>query len=112
MYDIIIDDEKMINLITTFGDPFPKAGNILALKLYDEEKNTSDKASPSDPTINHHGRTSQANGNIGDGYENGESGGDIMREKDIIKVHLEPHEGQKANPTSPFNILPKQTVSK
>ena len=111
MFDIIIDDEKIVNLVTTFGDPFPKAGNILASKLYNEEIATCGKSSLSSSRMSH-GRMSQANSSISHGYGNG-GGESVMGEEEaVIRVHLEPHEGQKANTTSPFTILPKQTVSK
>ena len=37
VFDIVSEDDQIVDLIATFGDPFPKARNILALKDYSDE---------------------------------------------------------------------------
>lgn len=37
VFNILRDDDKIIDLVTTFDDPFPVIGNILASKSYQED---------------------------------------------------------------------------
>lgn len=115
IFDIIVHDEKMVNLVTTFGYPFPRTGNILALKSYDEEStlqlDDTKKAGiwnvQEDDMEDGHGTR------LAEGVVKGES--ETSRapheDGDVVKVYLEPHEGQEANTSCPFHILPKQMVS-
>jgi hypothetical protein len=171
VFDLVVDDEKTINLKTVFGSPFPRVGNILASKQYDEKSVLPD-GSQREPSFQdkekasiNHGKLSftfnqnesdlsnKRKASIDQGrpiekgsinlslesalqpggrrrpsieitdsshamqanrYEIGDEDGlsDDGREyEDVIRVYLEPHEGQEVTATSPFSILPKQTVS-
>lgn len=115
IFDIIVNDEKMVNLVTTFGYPFPRTGNILALKSYDEESMDGEKKA-----INEN-ENSQEGGHLNgtqlaecdEGVMEGESEMSTASHEDggdVVKVYLEPHEGREANTSSPFHVLPKQMV--
>lgn len=118
IFDIIINDEKVVNLVINFGYPFPKAGNILAVKSYDEEGrlSTDDKKRVSTSQD----RKSQESGHVNRAREYSGGYGEMKavvceskapdEDHDVVKVYLEPHEGQKTT-ISPFNVLPRQTVN-
>lgn len=120
MFDIVISDDKIVNLTTAFGDHFPKTSNILTLKSYNEDsalplvstkkEEIEESVNPEDVHINgsradelnssmsHCGRDMNANRML-----------DATDHK-FVRMYLSPHEGLETD-DSPFSILPKQMVS-
>lgn len=136
LLNILTDDNKLINLIADFGDPFPKAGNILASKSYDDDS-TSTLGSVikySQESKSDYSNNVESLEHVGTDYSSSERGNvealdvantdnedkvclegdEIVDEKEqdsFIRIHLEAHEGDEAS-NSPFNVFPKQMVCK
>ena len=145
IFNILMDDFKVLDLVTYFGDdPFPKSEDT---QFYsDETKNGETKQAISDPSHVDGTEAAAVVGckaqsvmgdkggagvgdigsmggsvysltsdiNIKDAEVSGSGDNDVleadMEEEDIIHVHLKPHEGNEGN--SPFNVYPKQLVSR
>lgn len=121
--DLLADDNKLINLMTVFGNPFPKAKNTLALKSCDEDvwplnntkKSYSSNENSSDQTVEvrsaYMERDNEENVSTKERDKLSAKGGNSDQElSNNIQVFIELHEGQQTN-SSPFRIHPKQMVS-
>lgn len=134
LLNILTDDNKLINLIADFGDPFPKAGNILASKSYDDDSTSTlgSVVKYSQESKSDYSNSVESLEHVGTDYSSLEKaldvvntdnedevcleGGEIvddnrsLKEQDnFIRIHLEAHEGDEAS-NSPFNVFPKQMV--
>lgn len=134
VHNILLDDDKIIDVVTIFGDHFPKAGNILASKSYSEPAVLSPSNTRRELSTNNQDRKlACSSGEKGGETEandvhirygrrktisliartgGGEMCGGDEKMVDIVRVFLEPHEGQEisSSPSSPFGVLPKQLV--
>ena len=116
--NLLVDDDILINLRTILGNPFPKAGNILATKLYNQPSSNSTKCcsnSPNEDSSEGSSYTDAVAHMEGErvnsvSTEKTTGGGGVDQEIDnSIQVFIELHEGQKTS-ASPFSIHPEQMV--
>lgn len=92
VFDVLNNDDKLVDLTIAFGDPFPKEGSFLALKSsYDADAET--KRSELGFVEN----TDIYIPKVGEDADK------------AVAVYLNTHEGQRTS-ISPFSIHPKQTV--
>lgn len=113
VFDILLDDDKIVDFTAIYGDDFPLLGNVLASKDYSEDAITPRTGSSrSIEALS----SSQEEGNSV--MENsarrieGEEREDTMvlpGQEDLIRVLLEPHEGRETVGCT-YNIRPKQMV--
>lgn len=121
MFGILLDDDKIVDLVTVFGDDFPIAGNVLALKIYSDDSNLSLKK-PQTPISSEpstagksYGQTSNTQSETvrAQGSETFSQAEEMVSaqisQENRIQIILEPHEGKETS-SSPFSVHPKQMV--
>ena len=117
--NLLVDDDILINLRTILGNPFPKARNILATKLYSEPSRNSAKSciqSMDEDSSEESGHTDavahverERVDSISIEEERVGGGGANQELDNTIQVFIELHEGQETS-ASPFSIHPEQMV--
>ncbi len=120
--DLLTDDKKLINLMTVFGNPFPRANasNEDMWPLGDIEKedregrpdeNSGDQADEvACVSYAHLEREGKKRGSAEGGTRLSVMDGSSEQQvHNDIQVFIELHEGQETN-SSPFSIHPKQMV--